>query len=186
MDITLITSNKDKLREAEEILGIKLKTVDLELDEIQELDAKKIATHKVQQAFAAINKPVFVWDQSIYIDCLNGFPGPLIKWFWQQVTLEKICEIANFYKNPVISTETLLTYHDGQEIHTFVGKSLGQIPKKPRGEKGWGWDPIFIPEGFTTTYAEMEPDKVIPLRSHGTALKDFREFLNNRYFGDSI
>src|SRR3989338_8813147 len=99
MDITLITSNKDKLREAEQILGIKLKNVDLELDEIQELDAKKIAEHKVRQAFSSINKPVFVWDQSIYIDCLNGFPGPLIKWFWTQVGLKKICEIANYFSN---------------------------------------------------------------------------------------
>ena len=180
MDITLITSNKDKLREAEQILGIKLKNVDLELDEIQELDAKKIAEHKVRQAFSSINKPVFVWDQSIYIDCLNGFPGPLIKWFWQQVTLEKICEISNLYKNHAISTETLLTFHDGQQVHTFSAKIHGQIPEKPRGSKGWGWDPIFMPEGHNKTYAEMEPDEVLPLRSHGDALKRFREFLKNR------
>lgn len=177
MDITLITSNKDKLREAEHILGIILKTIDIDLDEIQELDAKRIAEHKVKQAYAEIHKPVFVWDQSVYIDCLNGFPGPLIKWFWQQVTLEKICEIANYFENRKIYTETVLAYHDGTELHYFLGRIDGLIPHKPLGKKGWGWDPIFIPDGHTKTYAEMEPEEVVTLRSHGIALKKFRDFL---------
>ena len=73
MDIYLITGNKNKLREAEQILKIKLKNVDLDLDEIQELDSDKIAEHKVKQAWELIKKPLFVSDQSLYIHCLNPF-----------------------------------------------------------------------------------------------------------------
>ncbi|MDP3899686.1 MAG: non-canonical purine NTP pyrophosphatase [bacterium] len=177
MDITLITSNKDKLRETEQILGITLKSADIELDEIQELDAKKVAEHKVNQAYARINAPVFVWDLSMYIDCLNGFPGPLIKWFWQQATLGKICEIANYFNNHKVYTETILCYHDGKEVRFFLGRTDGLIPRKPLGDKGWGWDPIFIPDGQTKTYAEMEREEAVRLRCAAIAIKKFKDSL---------
>lgn len=51
------------------------------------------------------------------------------------------------------------------------------IPESPRGDKGWGWDPIFIPEGYSKTYGEMEPEEVIKIRSHAEALKKFRNYL---------
>ncbi len=85
MNIHLVTSNADKLREAKHILQMDIESVSMELDEIQETDAMKISDHKAKQAWDFIKKPVVVWDTSIYIECLNGFPGPLIKWFWNQV-----------------------------------------------------------------------------------------------------
>jgi XTP/dITP diphosphohydrolase len=177
MDITLVTANPDKVREAEQILNMTLKKASIDLDEIQELDAEKIAHHKALQAWGKLKKPLFVMDQSIYIDCLNGFPGPLIKWFWSQVTLQKICEIAAHFKNNKIYTETILTLHDGKEIKHFTGRIDGTIPPEPRGDRGWGWDPIFIPEGFTQTYAEMDRAKVTDLRSHRIALEKLRDYL---------
>lgn len=179
MNIYLVTSNKNKLREAEHALKIRIKSVDLDLDEIQEIDAEKIAEHKAWQAWEKLKKPLFVWDQSIYIDCLNGFPGPLIKWFWTQVTLKKICEIANYFDNHKIQSGNILTYCDGKRIKHFSARMEGTIPKQPRGTKGWGWDSIFIPKGHKRTYAEMSMDEVVPLRSEATSLRKLRDFLKN-------
>lgn len=177
MNIFLISSNKDKIREAEIILNTKIKSVDIDLDELQEIDVKKVADHKALQAWNKIKKPLIVWDQSTYISCLNGFPGPFIKWFWQQVGLKKICEIANYFDNHKITAETIIAFYDGKTIKHFSGKAYGTIPNKPRGKIGWGWDTIFIPKGHTKTYAEMKPNEVVHLRSHRIALEKLRDFL---------
>ena len=177
MDIYLVTGNKDKLREAEQILGINLKNVALELEEIQELDSDKIAEHKVKQSWEFLKKPLFVWDQSLYINCLNDFPGPLVKWFWIRVTLEKICMIANFFENPKISTKTTLTYYDGQEIKHFYGIVNGSIPSEPRGTSGFAWDPIFIPDGYDKTFAEMSFEEKNSISMHRIALEELRDYL---------
>ena len=177
MDIYLITGNKNKLREAEQILGITLKNVALDLDEIQELDSEKIAEHKVTQAWELIKKPLFVWDQSVYIHCLNDFPGPLIKWFWTKVTLEKICQIANFFDDHAIYTKTMLTYYEGKEIRHFYGTVHGTIPTQPRGTLGFAWDPIFVPEGYAKTFAEMTAEEKNAISMHKIALEKLRDFI---------
>ena len=177
MDIYLITGNKNKLREAEQILKVKLKNVDLDLDEIQELDSDKIVEHKVKQAWTLIKKPLFVWDQSLYIHCLNDFPGPLIKWFWTKVTLEKICQIANFFDDHKIYTKTTLTYYDGKNMRHFYGVVHGTIPTQQRGTNGFAWDPIFIPEGYDKTFAEMTAEEKNAISMHKIALEKLRDYL---------
>ncbi len=180
MKITFVTGNKNKLREAEAILGITLDSFNLDVTEIQGLDPIVISEHKAHQAWEHIKKPLFVLDQSIYIHCLNDFPGPLIKWFWEKVTLKKICEIANSFNDHKIRTETVITYYDGKEMKHFSGEMIGEIPNEPRGDKGWGWDPIFIPDGYTETYSEIDPGEVLSLRSHKIALEKLRDFLIER------
>ncbi|MEK7563951.1 MAG: non-canonical purine NTP pyrophosphatase [Patescibacteria group bacterium] len=155
-NITFVTGNKNKVMEAERILGFKLEHIDIDLDEIQGLDPMVIADHKVREAYIKVGEPIFILDQSIYISCLNGFPGPLIKWFWESVTLQKICKIAENFNDYSIRTESIVTYFDGNEINHFRGEIFGTLPKEPRGEKGWGWDAMFIPNGSTKTYAEMD------------------------------
>ena len=178
MDIYFVTGNADKLREAEQILRVKLKSAKLELEEIQGLDSDKIAEHKAKQAWSLIQKPLVIWDQSLYIHCLNDFPGPLIKWFWEKVSLEKICQIANFFNDYEISTKTTLTYYDGTRIEHFYGEVYGTIPSKPRGTNGFAWDPIFIPRGYDRTFAEMTPEEKNAISMHKIALERLRDFLS--------
>ncbi len=180
MNMTFLTGNENKLREAEGILELKLKHHNLDLDEIQSLDPKTVAHHKVLQAWSILQEPVFTMDQSVYISCLNNFPGPLIKWFWETVTLEKICDMAEHFQDNKIYTETTLTYYDGTEVVYFSDRIHGHIPSKPKGQLGWGWDSIFIPEGFEKTYAEIDPSEVIHIRTHTKPLKQLKEFLSKK------
>ncbi len=180
MEVYLITGNKDKLREAEQILNTKLKHVDLDLEEVQGLDSDKISEHKAKEAWENVGKPLFVWDQSLYIHCLNDFPGPLVKWFWEKVTLERICKIANLFGDDAIYAKTTLTLYDGKEMRHFYGIVKGRIPKTPRGKNGFAWDPIFIPEGFDKTFAEMTPEEKNAISMHRIALEKLSGFLNGR------
>lgn len=174
-DVYLLTGNKNKLAEAESILGTSLKHIDLDLDEIQELDPKKVIEHKLKQGYDAVKKPVFLWDVSLCISCLNGFPGPLIKWFWKQVGLEKVCEIVHRYEDTSAEIVILLGYHDGKAIKYFEARTKGHISAKPMGDKGWAWDPIFIPEGHDKTYAQMGED-ALKIRTHRVVLEKFRNW----------
>ncbi len=178
MDIHLVSGNKDKIREAELILGRSITSVAIDIDEIQEVDIQKIVEHKIMQAWDVIQKPVFVWDMGMYIHALHGFPGPLVKWFWKQIGSEDICKMLDTFNDRRCYAYCILAYHDGTDIHYFDGRIDGTIPPRPRGDNGWGWDPIFIPNGYDKTYAEMDEEQAVALRSHGPALQKFKEYIS--------
>ena len=177
---TLITGNRHKLREAREILGRRVEALEIELDEIQGLDSDRIAEHKAMAAFAVVQKPVVIWDQSLHIRCLNGFPGPLVKWFWEQVGGAKICRIARALGDQAISTRTTLTYCDGSFLHHCYGELAGTIPPEPRGSGGFAWDTVFVPDGHERTFAEMTADEKNAISMHRIALEELRAFLSER------
>ena len=93
---------------------------------------------------------------AVYVDCLNGFPGPLVKWFWQQVGLERICEIARLTDNNKMTIVSYLTYVDERRLVHFTGKIHGTIPPEPRGTGGFGWNAIFVEDGYDKTSAELK------------------------------
>jgi non-canonical purine NTP pyrophosphatase (RdgB/HAM1 family) len=156
MSFTLVSGNLDKVRVVESVLGHPIEHVEIDLDEIQELDQEKISAHKARQAWELVRKPLVVWDMAVHIDCLNGFPGPLIKWFWQQVGLERICEIARQMNDNRITVVSYLTYIDESRLVHFTGQIRGTIPSSPRGEGGFGWDAIFVEDGYDKTSAELK------------------------------
>ncbi len=177
MELYLVTGNKDKLREAKQILGEQIKNIDIDLEEIQELDSDKVSEHKAKLAYEKIKKPLITWENALYLNCLNDFPGPLIKWFWKTVTLKKICELANLYNNHKIYTKTTLTYYDGKTLKHFYGILEGTIPKEPKGTNGFAWDPIFIPQGQTKTFAEMTPEEKNKISMHKIAFEMLKNYL---------
>ena len=80
MSLYFITGSKGKFAEVQLIIP-NLKQLNIDLPEIQELDPKKIIEAKLQSAFEHRSGEFIVEDTSLYLDCLNGLPGPLIKWF---------------------------------------------------------------------------------------------------------
>jgi non-canonical purine NTP pyrophosphatase (RdgB/HAM1 family) len=177
-----ITGNKGKLAEIERILGFPVKHIELDLDELQEMDERKIVEHKVRQAWEKIEKPVIVWDGSVYLSCLNGFPGPLIKWFWQTVSLEKVCKLAALMKDNKVKAKTTLAFFDGENIQYFEAEEWGTIPNSPRGEGGFGWDSIFVPDGSQKTFAEMESDNPLLHLFNNQVFTQLNHYLQEKGF----
>lgn len=158
-EITFVTSNDNKLREAETILGRKLTRQSLVLNEIQEMDLEKIVRFKLEQAYQLLQVPVMVEDAGLYVDAWNGFPGPFIKWLAETMGYD-IFPKAVPADNRKATWRVVYGFHDGQTIQTFEGVVEGQIAPEQRGEGGWGFDPVFIPEDQTKTYSELGPDKM--------------------------
>jgi inosine/xanthosine triphosphate pyrophosphatase family protein len=87
-----LTGNKNKLAEAKEILPFDFDNKNIDLDEIQSIDGRKVIGHKLDEAYSKLKRPVFVDDSSLHIDSMNGFPGALYKFLDKAVGLEGICK----------------------------------------------------------------------------------------------
>jgi len=157
MQITFITGNQNKADYLARYLGLPIKHVKLDLDEIQSMDLKEIVGHKVRQAYAEIKSPVIVEDVSLEFEALGGLPGPFIKFFIERLSFESICSMLND-KSRKATAKCVFGYYDGRTLKFFEGSMNGEIPQVPAGEGGYGWDKIFIPTGYTITRAQMNEE----------------------------
>lgn len=155
--LVFVTQNKNKLTDAQKLLSeFEIEHIDFEVPEIQSLDPKEIVKHKLEYAYDKVQKPCFVMDASLFLDCLDGFPGPFIKWWFEKtVGEEKTCQIAKLFNQYGCAWTTVLGYFDGKGTHFLEETIKGRLPETPRGMNGYHWDTIFIPEGETRTFAEM-------------------------------
>lgn len=171
-----VTGNHQKLKEFESILEIKLSHSDLDLDEIQSVDVEEVAIHKVKQAHELLKEPVFVEDTGLYFEELNGLPGALIKFFIKKLTLEQICSLIK--ENRKAIAITCIAYFNGAELKIFKGETRGEIAKEPKGTNGFGWDPIFMPEGYSQTFAEITSEEKEGNFMRREAINKFKAFVD--------
>lgn len=156
-NITFITGNQDKADYLAKYLGHPITHRKIDLDEIQSMDLREIVEHKVRQAFEIIKSPVIVEDVSLEFEALGGLPGPFIRFFVDKVPFETICSMING-KSRRATARCVFGYYDGTNLELFEGKLDGKISEAPAGEKGYGWDKIFIPEGYDITRASMDEE----------------------------
>jgi XTP/dITP diphosphohydrolase len=162
VEALFVTSNHDKAREAAEILGVELRSVALDLPEIQDLDVAQVAAVKAaaaREALEAPDSPILVEDSGLVIGAWNGLPGALTKWFLASVGIKGLLKMLSEEEDRSARAVCAVAIATGDSVHVFAGEVEGEIPHKPRGSEGFGWDPIFIPEGHTQTYAELGPRK---------------------------
>lgn len=160
-NVTFITGNQDKADYLSKYLGYPVDHVKLNLDEIQSTDLNKIVEHKVRQAYELLEKTVIVEDVALEFEALGDLPGPFIKFFIEKMPLELICSMIANGLSRKATARCVFGYFDGKELELFEGHLNGEIPEKPSGNNGYGWDKIFIPEGYKTTRASLgeEDDK---------------------------
>jgi non-canonical purine NTP pyrophosphatase (RdgB/HAM1 family) len=156
VDVTFITGNKNKVEYLEKLLGLKIKHQKVNLDEIQSLNVKEIVEHKVRQAYEILKTPVLVEDVSLEFKELNGLPGPFIKYFVENVSFERMCNLVKGDRRA--TARCIFGYYDGDKLELIEGFLNGEVAKEPKGENGYGWDQIFIPEGYSITRAEMNEE----------------------------
>jgi len=159
-NVTFITGNPDKAKYLKQYLGYDVEHQKLDLDEIQSLDIHEVVKHKLRQAYSEIKKPVLVEDVSLEFSYLGKLPGTYIKSFTDELGFKKICTLLDGKDRGAIA-RCIFGYFDGTYEQYFEGHLNGQIAEKPAGTGGYGWDSIFIPEGYTVTRAELneEDDK---------------------------
>jgi inosine triphosphate pyrophosphatase len=152
--ITFVIGNQNKADYLAKLLGHPIDHMKLDLDEIQSLDLKEIVEHKVKKAYEVLKAPVIVEDVALEFEGLGCLPGPFIKFFIEQVSLEDICSLVDG-KNRKATAKCVFGYFDGTNLKLLEGKLAGKVAEKPAGNSGFGWDKIFIPEGYNLTRASL-------------------------------
>lgn len=154
MALHFVTGNAMKFREVQGIIS-DVQQVTVDLPEIQSLDPKEIITAKLQAAIGKVSPPFAVEDVSFSIDGLGGLPGPLIKWFLKSLGAGGLADVALKIGNgKAIASAIVGLTIDGQKIEFFAAEIQGTIIRAP-GDRGDHWDPIFRPNGYDKTFAEL-------------------------------
>jgi non-canonical purine NTP pyrophosphatase (RdgB/HAM1 family) len=174
--IKFITGNANKFLEVVNILP-EVEQLDIDLPEIQSLDPQEIIAFKLKAALEHVPEGhIMVEDTSLYFEGLNGLPGPLIRWFMKGLGREGLAKLVISTGNNRAEAKTIIGYADAKgEINYFTGAISGQIVF-PFGETSFGRDPIFQPDGYDTTFAEMgleEKNKISMRRQAAQKLADF-------------
>jgi len=176
-----ITGNQNKVNYMRDTMGIELEHKDLDLDEIQSADPRKVVEHKVRQAYDIIKKPVLVDDTSLSFNALGGLPGPFVKFFREAENgLENLCRMLDGFEDRSAYGMIIYGYYDGTTIKFIEGRLNGTIADHPRGTTGYGWDPIFEPEGYGgITRGEMTPEQDADSYNKFRDVEGLRTFLNS-------
>lgn len=174
-----ITGNPHKLTEVQAVLP-EVEQLEIDLPEIQELDAHKIIAAKLATAFEHHAGPFIVEDTSLYFDGMNGLPGPLIKWFLQGLGSAGVAQLAGQYGNGRATAKTFIGYAKNQgEVNFFEGEVSGRIVE-PHGQTDFGWDPIFVPDGYDKTFAELGSQEKNKISHRRQALEKLKDFLGSQ------
>lgn len=168
-----VTGNEDKRREAERILGGRLETVSIDLPEIQSADVIEVLQFKAEEAWSRLKRPVVVEETGLELACMNGFPGPLVKWMLEAVGDEGIARVAIQAGEPQVVARCAVMLRDGRHRLIAQGATVGRLVLPPRGEHGFGWDPVFEPDGLEKTYAELGDEVKDQIGHRGRAWRQF-------------
>jgi len=179
MELTFITGNASKAEQLGMHLERPVAHRKLDLPEIQALDLREVVEHKAKEAHKQIGGTVLVEDTSLTFKALGRLPGPLIKWFLTELDNDGLCKILNGYEDRSALAECIFGLYDGKTLQMFEGSAPGSIALSPRGERDFGWDPVFIPDGNGKTWGEMDSEEQKETSMRRIALKKLEVYLKS-------
>ena len=156
MKVTMATSNIYKFVEAREIA----KSVDIELVQknidISEIRGtlEDIVIDKARKSFEKVKVPVVCDDSGFFVDALKDFPGEFSRFALDRIGNKGILKLMEGKEDRGAEFRCMACYFDGKRFLLSLGVVHGRVIETIRGNAGFGYDPIFIPDGFTKTFAE--------------------------------
>lgn len=178
-EIVFITGNQNKADILQRGLGVPVKHHKLDLDEIQSLNPHVVAEHKARQAYDILKEPVLIEDASLTFTAMGRLPGTFVKWFIEDLGVPGLAKLAQSLDSQEAVGTVLYAYYDGDSMHFFEGTMKGRIVAEPRGENGFGFDAIFVNDGYDLTRAEMSLKDYDATSYRTKAMAKFREYLES-------
>ena len=177
MQITFVTRNARKFQAALLVLeGITVRHADIQLTEIQG-ESSAIITHKINEAARQVKPPFFVDDTLLHMPALHGLPGPYINDFSTKLGPDGLWQLIAGFEDKRAEAVALigLSMTDGTTC-VFEGRISGTIVA-PRGTVAFGWDPIFQPDGYEQTFAEMGVAGKSKISHRAQAFNKMRDYI---------
>ena len=175
MNIIFITTNANKVKEAKEVLkDFDILQVDKEYPEIQSASSEDVVLYALEHLRE--KEPFMIEDTSLYIQSLNGFPGPFASYAQKTIGNNGILRLMEGLNDRRAFFETCVGLRfNGTTI--FKGRCNGHIALRPQGKSGFGFDPVFVPEGSGKTFAEMSVEEKNSVSHRSKAFMALKEHL---------
>lgn len=180
MRLTFATGNPGKLREARAKLaplGHEVDGWDQGYPELQADTLQEVAAFGLEQLEERIEPPFLLEDAGLFVDALAGFPGVYSAYTFKTLGWQGLLRLLEEAGDRSARFRAIVGFHDGQEHRFFEGVVEGTIAKEGRGEHGFGFDPIFVPEDHERTFAEMTTEEKGRLSHRSRALDRLAEHL---------
>lgn len=189
MRVLLATRNAGKIEELRRILAEAAPSVELVgLDAVEaypetpetELTFAANALLKAHDGAARTGLPTIADDSGLAVDALNGMPGVLsARWAGRAkddeannaLLLDQLADLDDAGRGAKFVCAAALAWPDGRET-VVHGEMPGRIGREPRGANGFGYDPLFIPEGYEVTSAELSPEEKNAISHRGKAFRE--------------
>lgn len=189
--LVFATGNAHKLGEARKILSGSVEVVGYDGPEPVENGTSFLenALIKARAAYAASGKPSFADDSGIAVEVMGGAPG-IFSAIWsgtrsdsanRDLLLAQMIDIPQEHRTASFVCTVALAGPEGEV--TFTGVWPGRLAFEVVGEGGFGYDPVFIPEGFEVTAAELEPEIKNAYSHRFMAMKQLADYLSQRSLG---
>jgi XTP/dITP diphosphohydrolase len=159
--LRFVTTNRHKFREMQEIggkHGITLEMVEMSYPEIQSPELEEVALEGGRYLSSELGRGFFVEDSGLFIESLGGFPGPYSSYVQKTVGNDGILRLLGNSRERAAHFLSVICHFDG-DFKVYEGRVEGRITPECRGNSGFGFDPIFCPEGSGLTFAEMGGEK---------------------------
>lgn len=179
----VVTSNPGKAREFENIFSeykLSFRIEPIKTPEIQAMDLRIIAEESAIYAYDILREPVLVEDAGLFINALNGFPGPFSSYAYKTIGIKGILKLMENVEDRRARFLSVIAFYTPMigGVKIFTGEVEGYIAMEPRGSGGFGFDPIFIPaEGDGRTFAEQSIEEKNKLSHRARAAKKFAEWI---------
>ncbi len=184
MRIYFITGNKGKFSEVKE----KLKNINVEViqknlgyPELQGDSLEEVVKYGVKYLAKKVDYPFIIEDAGLFIDELKGFPGVYSKYVYFTIGCKGILKLLEGNNKRTSVFRSVYGFFEiNTKPHFFTGECYGTIANNERGKGGFGYDPIFIPNGEIRTYAEMSIIEKNSFSHRGKALDKLIEYLKGK------
>lgn len=185
--LVLGTRNKHKIDEIKKILALDIdyKTlsdyIDISIKEVGRTLLENSLT-KAAFTFKISQKPSLADDSGLFVDALDGGPGVFSSRFGRndddRIT-KLLKDMQNMHDRTAQFKAVYVYYYGINMYRTFEGSCIGEITVEPRGTEGFGYDPIFIPKGYSKTFAELGPKIKNRISHRAKALEKFKKYIKS-------
>lgn len=193
MTIVFASNNEHKVKEIRSILGNSFTLLSLSDINITEdipeneplLEGNALAKAKYVHQITGMN--VFADDTGLEIDALNGLPGVHSARFAGEkkdpsANIDKVFSLLGDSKNRKARFRTVIALIFEDKEYIFDGIVTGEIISERRGTEGFGYDPVFVPDGRDLTFAEMDLAEKNTISHRARAFEKLRSFMNEKTF----
>ena len=176
--IYFVTSNKHKYEEISKILQHEIEMLHIPYPEIQANSLEEVVEYGINYLKNRINGPFFIEDSGLFIQALKGFPGVFSSYVFKCIGNKGILKLMEGVIDRKAQFMSVIGFYNGG-MYLFRGISEGKIAEEERGDRGFGYDPIFIPNGSQKTFGEMEIEEKNKFSHRGKAAIKLKQFLEN-------